>query len=917
MTVTQLPVIDLLPSNTVQRIFQDREGYLWFGTLDGLCRYDGYRIISFRSDRNKPDLLTNNEITCLADNSNHLWIGTKQGLNILDKKTCRIHHFHDEAIQKLEIKSITVASDNSIWTGAGNEIFRYNPDFSLRDHYNNLAGQEGMPINSIYEDRDGEIWILTWKGGLFRYDAAGNSFIPYPAIGTDNNPFQMFQDDRKQRWIGTWGNGLYLFSPGKETPYTPVGTDESVPFYSIVQDNDNKYIWAMSYWGLRAFEYTDSGAIRNVDVSGLFRETNNLFSEIIKDRDGNLWIGAFSEGAFTVSFNRPVIRNYSLEEIKHKIGINPSITSVYEDKDGTVWLNLNRYGLCFIDPETGRIRLHTEFPELERMGGTFNYVTCMTDFRDSEEVWIAKESAPSVVSLTKNKRRFTVSDRISRLMEQLPHYASALFVWEDSGKNRWIASRLGVMIKPFGKDTLYSVGNEIRNITGITGDSDGNIWVGSASSGLYKIAPSPNNPRPVRMTNYSKATGHLKTNNIQTVCGDADGNVWLGTKDGSIITCNIRSEKFDDLSKSCAVTGEAILNILIDDYRNVWISTHKKIIEYNPVNRAVTHYTPSDGLSVRSFLKDACYKSKSGKLFFGGNRGLCSFTASERLSNPAGPGRVIITNIRIQNASVFDREANVRFNSSENSLVLEPADKNIEIEFSTLNYAASSKIRYAYKIDGIDRDWIYAGNNRQFASYSQLEKGHHLFRVKATDENGLWNEDETVLNIYRKPALYETGWAYSAYAILILLTVFAVRKFNLNRVKPDNEVQSVRIDKSDVEINISTLKYPLPNETFLEKSVQVIEQHLDETEFGVNALAKNLCMSQSTCFRKIKALTGRSPVEFIRNIRLKHACRMLKDKSSSISDIAYSVGFSDPKYFTACFKDEFGMTPTEYQRNNR
>lgn len=1330
VTVRQVPIMEQLPSNTIQRIYQDKEGYIWLGTLDGLCRYDGYRIVLFRSDMNNPNLLTNNEITCIAEDNNHLWIGTKEGVNILDKKTYQIHHFKDNSIQNQEIKYILVSSDSSIWVGAGNEVFRYNPDFSLKSHYyNNSSDPNSLPnapINSIYEDLSGNIWILTWRSGLLKYNPIHNNFTRYPTIGTDDNPFRIFQDNRKQYWICTWKNGLYLFNPEKkpDSMYSQIETKdenrhltESI-FYSIIQDDAKGYIWALSYFGLFTFEYTENGSIRKVDISGSFKDTNNLFSEIIKDKDGNLWIGAFSEGAFTVSFDRPVIQNYPLEEVKKKTGINPSVTAIYEDNSGTIWANLNRYGLCFINPETNNIQLQSEFPELEKKGNSFGFVYSMTGFHNSEEVWVGKEVPPTIVSLRKNKNGFIVSDQVNQYLEKLPWYGNASFFSEDKNKNRWIITNSGILIKPFDKDTLYLVTNEIRNITGITEDSDGNVWISSRNSGIYKIPPYPDNINKAKIINYSKSTGDLKTNNIQAICADANGQVWLGTKDGSIIVYDIKKNQFTDMSNACAMTGEAILNILVDDYQHIWISTNKKITEYNPVNQGSTYYTSSDGILVNSFLINACYKSKTGKIFFGGNRGLCSFTPSERLSKPAGQSKVVITDIKIQNSSVFYGNHNVRFDNQNKHLTLKPNEKNIEIVFSTLNYISPSKIQYVYKLDGVDNNWVYAGNNRQFATYNQLRKGHYLFRVKATDENGLWNEEETLLSIYRKPAFYETWWAFLSYAFIIFISVFAGLRFYINRVKLRNELKIAQIDKekseeltqtklryftnishdlltpltiiscliddiesrygekitqhtimrsninrlkrllqqvldfrkmesgnmklkigqgdiavfiknicytnfspliekkkikfsfisqtdnipaffdsdkidkilfnllsnafkytneegsiqvilekreensqtsliikvsdtgkgisndalphiftrffynesilpgesngvglsltkdlvelhhgiiqvesqlnegttftvllpisrnnysenelsgthfatneeineiqeektteskeltpdskedvqilivedneelrilissifakryhvlsatngkegldivqnnkidivvsdimmpemdglelcrklksdletshisvllltaknsiedriecynagadgyiskpfdlkvlkaridnlvnnkknrqkefkSDLEINISTLEYPSLDESFLEESIHIIEQHLSQSEFDVIALSENMNMSKSTFYRKIKSLTGLSPAEFIRNIRLKHACQMLKNKSNSIADVAYSVGFSDPKYFSSSFKNEFGMTPSEYQKNNQ
>lgn len=253
VSVKQFPYTGQLPSNTVKRILQDDEGYMWFGTLDGLSRYDGYKIVTFRSNTESPDLLTENDITCLAeDKKQNIWIGTTRGLNILNKQNYQITHFEHEYVKDRNIRCLKVMSDSSIWIGVDNYIVCFNSDFSLRKKYDNSV----LPNTSthyIFEDMDGNIWLALWNGGLFKYNKKSDSFVKYPKIGNNDNPFAIFQDERKQLWIGTWGGGLFLFDPEKKSDemYTQINVFnkekhiEEKTFFSIVQDNKNKYIWVM------------------------------------------------------------------------------------------------------------------------------------------------------------------------------------------------------------------------------------------------------------------------------------------------------------------------------------------------------------------------------------------------------------------------------------------------------------------------------------------------------------------------------------------------------------------------------------------------------------------------------------------------------------------------------------------------
>ncbi|MBK5722061.1 response regulator [Dysgonomonas sp. Marseille-P4677] len=1329
ITVKPLPLIGQLPSNSVQRVYQDKEGFMWFGTLDGLCRYDAYRMLVFRSDLNNPELLSNNEITCFAeDNNNNLLIGTKRGLNILNKKTYQIKHFEGKEIFNSEIKCITVSSDGNIWIGTNSRVFRFDRNLSFCKIY-----EDNIPItsiSSIYEDTERNLWITTWRCGLYKYDKTKDTFTKLPKVGTIDNPFKIFQDNKNQYWICTWGDGIYLFNPKQENEDIYTHTDIKINdkllteerFFSITQDDTYGYIWMISISGIYAKKYTSEGTIQDVDISHLFKETNNIYSEIIKDKSGNLWIGTFSEGVLTINFDIPALTNYPMLSIKEQTGITPNITVIYKDKDGDIWFNQNRWGLGIFNPTNNKIRFYHDFPSLKDLN-IFNIVSCISEFRSiPNEIWIGPENEAEIYCVTKEKDNVVVSRRIN--LENLASNSGyPRFFFEDSRNNIWIITSTGLFIKQYNKEDIEPVSFSLGSITGITEDLNGTIWISSKSSGIYQIPLSNNsilNKSAIKTLN--KKNDGLASDNIESICADINGKIWIGTKEGNIIAYDINSREQRDLSGSFKMKGEGILNIVADNYGHIWVSTNKRITEYNSESGALRSYSTTDGLLVNSFLINSYFKEKSGKILFGGNKGISVFTPTEKLSEKAKDVKTVITDIKINNQSVFQGNNNKRLDIISQTLIFEPDDKNIEIDFSSLDYTFPSKIQYAYKMEGIDDDWIYTENDRQFAIYNQLSKGSHTFYIKATDENRLWSSEITQLKIYKRPAFYETWWAYTIYLILLLgitywayriiknrinlrnelkiaqiekdkseeltqtklryftnishdfltpLTIiscliddaeityknkiaqFDMMRSNVNRLRrllqqvldfrkvesgnmklkiaqgdiatfikdtcythflplmkkknielffttssnqiqayfdadkidkivfnllsnaykytpkngkveielkectkqnipylmikisdsgigiaqedlthiftrfynnkinegsdtngiglsltkdlidlhhgtihaeseinigtafiiqipigkesysiseicksemvvlsdekeiapilsieainetyleintsgkekttillaEDNEelltlisnilardynvliarngkealtmikdkdidiiisdvmmpeidglelcrllkkdletshipvilltaknsaddriecynagadgyiskpfdlkVLEARINnfisnkkdrqkefKSDVEINISTLEYPSIDEQFLNNAIKIIEEHLSETEFDVNTFAEHLNMSKSSLYRKMKTMTGLSPIEFIRNIRLKHACQMLKDRSMPISEVAYSVGFSDPKYFTSCFKLEFNVTPSDFQRNS-
>ncbi len=902
--VKQFPLVSQLPSNTVKRIFQDSDGYMWFGTSDGLCRYDGYRIITFRSNTGNPELLADNEITCLTeDQNNNIWIGTKRGISILSKKDYRISSLDIEYIRGSETHYIRVTRDGTIWVGAGNYIFCFNPDLSLKVRYDSSALPDAS-THCIYEDADGNIWVCKWGSGLYRYDKKTDSFIKYPKIGDNDNPFIIFQDNRKQFWICTWGGGLFLFDPDKTDAnmYTSIETDKKErktredTFFSIVQDGKKNYMWAMSFSGLSAFEYTKDGSLKEVDVSGLFRNFNNIFSEIIRDNNGNLWIGTFSEGIINIDFDKSAVRNINLSEIKRLTGITPNVTGIYKDKDGVIWFNQNRWGMGLYYPAENKIRLREELPTNAQFSN-FSYVS---DFRSlPDEIWLNPQTSPLIYSLTKTNNDIKINYRVD-LSAIRANAGNVLKFHEDRDNNIWIVTASGVFVKPYNKD-IIPLTFSIENITDITEDEKGNIWVSSNSGGFYKLPPAGNfeESKIVRYTNENSA---LKSNKITALCTDAKGKLWIGTKEGYVLIYDVEANEFSDISRSFRRVDEGILNILRDQFGHIWVSTNKRLTEFNPANKASRDYSVIDGISVNSFLPNSYYLDKAGNLLFGGNGGITEFFPSRKLSQDAQNSITFITDIKINNQSLLSDKSGHKLDMMSRDLIFEPDDKNIEIDFSSLNYSFPTKVRYAYKMEGVDDDWVYTDYNRQFAFYNQLAKGEYSFLVKSTDENGLWSNEIVKLKIYKKPAFYETWWAYSLYFILLLLSIYYIYSRAKNRIRMRNDLRIAQIEKDkSEELTQTKLRYftnishdfltPLTIISCLIDDVETtIKGRLGQFDLmrsNINRLRRLL--QQVLDFRKVESgnmklkIAEDDIVKFVRDVCYVHFLPLMKKKNLELN----------------------------------
>jgi len=861
------PLTERLPSNSISRLYNDKEGFMWFGTKDGLCQFDGYRIKIFRSNTSNPDLLTNNSIQCITeDNDNKLWIGTLEGINILDKSNYSIKPIEDSLVRHDRINAICIDRKNNTWIATNsNGIVRFDAQGIVHQYL--LKPSEGgtviRGVSYIYEDRQGRIWGLFWNNGIAFYDEKKDSFQLLSPIGTHNNPFRIIQDNKNEDlfWICTWGDGIFSMNlhhlpnnPFSPCEYYQNGKPVTINniVYSMVQDTIVNYIWAITYSGLCALEKKDDHSFNLIETAPMFKESNNeLFHQIILDRRGNLWLGSIGEGIFTLDFNRPIIQTYPLFQLHKENGVPPNVLLFCESEKEQLYLVIDRLGLYLFNPKTNRMTRPTQ-----RVFSSFQQISVIQRMNKNHEIWFTFEDSPYI---------YVVDDRI----ENAP--VKQLFVgngdtrvipecfFEDSYGNVWIGTDNGLYEKPLNKD-IKLVFTQTHNIVAIGEDKNDNIWVGTEKQGVFKLRKDKKNDSFSSIVLFNKRLGNLQNNSIQSICSCRDGSVYIGTSEGSIYLYNEKSNTMTDVSKLYGITEDGILNILEDDLGVLWISTAKKIIRFNPNNHIVTYYTQTDGILVNSFSKDACGKLQNNMIMFGGNNGLCEFYPENITVKSDLSQRVAITNIEIQSQSVYEKESRNHFNLQKQSITLSPNENAISLEFSALNYIAPEKIQYAYQLEDVDKNWVYTNSDRRFVNYTNLLPGKYIFKIKATNEYGIWNNQITSLTIIKLPPFYRTWWAYLLYAVILS----GIGYFVYNRIKLSNQLKISQIEKEKTEeLTQTKLRYftnishdiltPL---TIISLLINEIKDHsyenksqLDLITYNINRLQR--LIKQILTFRKI------------------------------------------------------------------
>ena len=792
ITLRRVPVAKELPSNTVYRMFQDRDGFVWLGTTNGFCRFDSHCMKSFRSEIGGT-VFPSNYITggFAEDTLNHtLWIGTEKGVLILDEQTHAITLLDTALLGESLIRQILYA-DNAIWVCSDFGLYLYNPDKTLKKQY--LAS-----ANSIHIDNAGTVRVTAWNAGMYYLDKASDTFIAYPKIGLKNNPHKIFQDNAGHFWICTWGDGLYWFYPDErgQNMYEHVNMPHDKNFnvenfYGIVQDDFNGYYWTLSYPGVTVFKPEGNRIVLINEFASPINELTNIFSDIVKDRDGNIWLGTYDQGAIVVNPSHSSITNLNLQFIKARTNYIPNILRMFEDKEGELWLRQDRLGIFLLNPGTLAVR-QVDIPDIR-----FANAICNNSY--TNEIWVAVDYDPYIYRLRKSGGKVSLTGMMDMNTIFGDSAEVVRFLHEDRNGVVWAATNNTLLSWKRGKWQI--VNGNCETITGITEDSYGAIWISTTENGLLQIIPDDDN---ISIKKYNTNTCGIAGNNISCVRAGVDGQLWLCVNEKQLYNYDIAEQQFTDYTQKANPNNFIIFSIIVGNNEHIWFSSDKQVVEFNPTTGASIQYDAQNDLIVTSLNNNSVIKTRDGSIIFGGNKGICIFSPPNtqtvsKLDFACDKVKAVIADIKINGKSIYKRDPSSQNPDWQKKLILLPKETNLEISFSSFNYINPGKTRYAYMLEKVDNQWIHAESGRNFAVYNQLRKGEYTFLVKSTGDNQLWSDEITRLVIIRKPAFYETNWAYTAYAVLISLILFAGLKFFINRIKLRNELHIAQINKEKSE----------------------------------------------------------------------------------------------------------------------
>jgi signal transduction histidine kinase/ligand-binding sensor domain-containing protein/DNA-binding response OmpR family regulator len=829
---------DGLSQNAVFAIFQDSRGFMWFGTKDGLNRYDGYSFTIYQHNPFDSTSISANYITALfEDRQGNLWIGTYDGgLNRFIRDTEIFQRINNLPMRRddtgtYKISAITGDSTGNIWVGTtGNGLFKLSfdetdpsalPDFI---HYNHQPGiLESLSddiVNSLLIDEKENLWVGTQKRLnkliVSENEEAFSHYVIYtkhpdaPATHQDSSISAIFRVDDESLWLGTTSgiahfstaDGSYIHYPHHYQIYR-YGWGRII---GIIEDRTG-YLWLATPGELMRFdpERKSYNYFRNDPLNPESINFNGV-SSLYRDRTGILWFGTPGYGINLAApkADRFKILRHADDRPSRISGF--SVRSILEDDAGDIWIGTET--LYRWDRTTGELKsFETTSDRVNDFGNVGPWA--MLRARKSSALYFASHAGLfRLNSQTGGIHQFKHKpDNIQGLPQQ-----EVFAVFEDREGYIWIATKnyVSKFIDEEHEHFLHFQYTE-RTIDELVRpqihqDKKGRFWIGT-DNGLLRFDQNTQNFYAYR--NDPLRINSLSNNDIRSIHPDPDEPeriLWLGTAGGGLNRFDIEREDFRYFTIEDGLPNNVVYGILTDENGHLWLSTNKGLSRFDRKTETFKNYDISDGLQSNEFNTGAFYKSVSGEMFFGGIHGLNYFYPEDITDNPYHPN-VVITGLKILNRTVSHRDENSILEKSilETDVITLPhSDNIISFQFAALDFFAPEKNLYEYKLEGFHKDWIYSGTQRT-ATFTNLKPGTYTFRVRGSNNDGVWSDQVASIVLIIEPPFYGKWWAYLFYLLAGASILFGLRRYEMNRARLKNELRLEHINRDKMK-ELDTLK---------------------------------------------------------------------------------------------------------------
>jgi signal transduction histidine kinase/ligand-binding sensor domain-containing protein/DNA-binding response OmpR family regulator len=819
-----------LPQNTAHCILQDSKGFIWIGTDNGLCRYSDDEIKIFRYDNTTNNSISSNYVQALAeDDRGNILVGTENGLNIYDTRK-EAFRLADAGEPVSDVTCVYKDSKGNIWASASRRLFRYMP---ATEQLKNVAlpGQELSTIRSMAEDNEGMLWMGA-GARIIRINTATWQVLPLPAAVTTNpyygkSPIHAITYHQGELWIGTQSSGVLMLDIARQQCFNyRAGADSNSITNEMVKAI--KYIkgkyWVGTRKGLYIFRDRKVIAHYTNDKFDPATLSHNSVCALMEDKAGTVWIGTYWGGISQVHPGSSNLRFIS-GLMKGGVGTNSrTIMGIQEDKAHHLWLATGA-GLNFYNRATNTFRYY-HIPGAEER--TSKDIIKSLLFRDDNNLWVGSLDGLYLFNIP--SATFT---RVP-LSKEHPGWIYAVYALEKGADGWWAGTHNGLF-----KLDANGVTRQFRHNDKVPGslirgeinclheDRKGNLWVGTQEGLCYL----PYNGRYFQPVNHAAVYAFNRSRNVHCVTEDSRGIVWAGTHDNGLLYVDKGSNSLRSPEPEATPAEKIIHGIVEDNKGNLWLSGQNNIARIHiisgrqagePGKITVTQYAGAAWQGINEYLNPA-FKTDAGEIMFGGINGIVGFNPTGIILNELSP-KVVLTGMLIKNIPVSTGGKHSPLQESityTNKITLQHHQAYFTLHFAALNYINPGSNKFAYMMEGLhsDNKWHYVGHQTA-ATFTNLDPGDYTFRVKATNNDGVWSDAATNLAIRVLPPIWRTWYAYLFYAGIAIALLWWYYYYSTRTILLKNEIMKQQLfrekdrelaqNKLDFFTNIShDIKTPL------------------------------------------------------------------------------------------------------------
>jgi ligand-binding sensor domain-containing protein/nitrogen-specific signal transduction histidine kinase len=828
-----------LSNNSVFCSIQDANGFMWFGTKDGLNRFDGYSFKTYYVRNRDGSSLAKNHISSLAlDKKERLWVGCQKGLYRYDDEQEALIPLFDTLPS---VHDLFIDSQGQLWFVSGATLHRYN--FSTKVLIS-FPVSSYFAVTAICETPDGSMWFASPDGYIHRFHRQREIFLAYSVFSNSAAPAsrqieKMLPDGKQGIYIGTINQGIKLFNyvTGDYKDVLTYNRDNTAIYVRDILRMSEKETWFATESGIFILDHL-TGKFTNLKKNYLdpYSLSDNAVYTLHKDKEGGMWVGTYFGGINYYPKQYYSFQKYFPDYSDNAISGN-AVREICEDRFGNLWIGTEDAGLNKLNRKTKRITrfeptgtassiTHTNIHGLLVAGdslwvGTFQHGVNILDIKTGK----VKKHYAAGAGAHQLKSNFIVS--------MLQTRGGEIYLGTGSGVFRYNPKNDGFTHCEQAPATAF--------ISNLFEDHAGTIWVGTHDRGIFFFNPITG--KKGSFVNDPLNKNSLTSDNINAICEDSFNNLWIATEGGGLCKLDEERKIFKSYTTNNGLPGNFVFKVLEDNNKRLWITTSKGMVNMDPVSGKMTVYTKSNGLLNDQFNYNSGYKDAEGRLYFGSVRGMIAFNPGLFFKSTFVPP-VFITGFQVNNKEVGVNKEEGALNRSivySKEITLGYEESSFSVDFAALSFTSPEMNEYSYKMEGLERDWTYIKSNRK-VYFTNLEPGHYTFKVRG-GSNGVWNTEVRSLNIIITPPFWATRWAYLVYIVLsACLLYYVVSSYHkMQENKKQKEIYQSNIEfftsiAHEIKTPLTLIKGPVENLSEMVSDIPVIRDDVVTMERNTNRL---------------------------------------------------------------------------------